>query len=147
MRKTRAKSPLDKATTNELVLINMRRPHPTLTPQELAIMKVVWRLESATVRLSHWRWKNASKAASFAPQRSRQSDSPTDQERKLLSAIGKKKITTICADQSQVTCWRDITPQFWPCVEPAPTMNMKTTAHAIVSVRICRPRRTPSSPS
>ena len=28
----------------------MRRRHPTLTPQELAIMKVVWRLESATVR-------------------------------------------------------------------------------------------------
>ena len=28
----------------------MRRPHPTLTPQELAIMKVVWRLETATVR-------------------------------------------------------------------------------------------------
>ena len=28
----------------------MRKPHPTLTPQELAIMKVVWRLESATVR-------------------------------------------------------------------------------------------------
>ena len=28
----------------------MRRPHPTLTPQELAIMKVVWRLKSATVR-------------------------------------------------------------------------------------------------
>lgn len=28
----------------------MRRPHPTLTPQELAIMKVVWRLEQATVR-------------------------------------------------------------------------------------------------
>ena len=28
----------------------MRRPHPTLTPQELAIMKVVWRLENATVR-------------------------------------------------------------------------------------------------
>jgi predicted transcriptional regulator len=28
----------------------VRRPHPTLTPQELAIMKVVWRLESATVR-------------------------------------------------------------------------------------------------
>ena len=28
----------------------MRRPHPTLTPQELAIMKVIWRLESATVR-------------------------------------------------------------------------------------------------
>ncbi|MBI4475875.1 MAG: BlaI/MecI/CopY family transcriptional regulator, partial [Acidobacteria bacterium] len=28
----------------------MRRPHPTLTPQELAIMKVVWRLEAATVR-------------------------------------------------------------------------------------------------
>jgi BlaI family penicillinase repressor len=28
----------------------MRRPHPTLTPQELAIMKVVWRLEKATVR-------------------------------------------------------------------------------------------------
>jgi BlaI family transcriptional regulator, penicillinase repressor len=28
----------------------MRRPHPTLTPQELAIMKVVWRLDSATVR-------------------------------------------------------------------------------------------------
>ena len=28
----------------------MRTPHPTLTPQELAIMKVVWRLESATVR-------------------------------------------------------------------------------------------------
>ena len=28
----------------------MRRPHPTLTPQELAIMKVVWRLERATVR-------------------------------------------------------------------------------------------------
>ena len=31
----------------------MRRPHPTLTPQELAIMKVVWRLESATVRDVH----------------------------------------------------------------------------------------------
>ncbi|HVL68713.1 MAG TPA: BlaI/MecI/CopY family transcriptional regulator [Vicinamibacterales bacterium] len=28
----------------------MRRKHPTLTPQELAIMKVVWRLERATVR-------------------------------------------------------------------------------------------------
>ena len=28
----------------------MRTPHPTLTPQELAIMKVVWRREEATVR-------------------------------------------------------------------------------------------------
>ncbi len=28
----------------------MRKPHPTLTPRELAIMKIVWRLESATVR-------------------------------------------------------------------------------------------------
>ncbi len=28
----------------------MRTPHPTLTPQELAIMKVVWRLEKVTVR-------------------------------------------------------------------------------------------------
>jgi BlaI family transcriptional regulator, penicillinase repressor len=28
----------------------MRTPHPTLTPQELAIMKEVWRLEKATVR-------------------------------------------------------------------------------------------------
>jgi predicted transcriptional regulator len=28
----------------------MRPPTPTLTPQELAIMKVVWRLETATVR-------------------------------------------------------------------------------------------------
>jgi BlaI family penicillinase repressor len=28
----------------------MRTAHPTLTPQELAIMKVVWRLEKATVR-------------------------------------------------------------------------------------------------
>jgi BlaI family transcriptional regulator, penicillinase repressor len=28
----------------------MRRPHPTLTPQELAIMKVVWRRDKATVR-------------------------------------------------------------------------------------------------
>ena len=28
----------------------MRTPHPTLTPQELAIMKVVWNLEKATVR-------------------------------------------------------------------------------------------------
>jgi BlaI family penicillinase repressor len=28
----------------------MRHPHPTLTPQELAIMKVIWRLGSATVR-------------------------------------------------------------------------------------------------
>jgi predicted transcriptional regulator len=28
----------------------MRPPHPTLTPQELAIMKEVWRLEKATVR-------------------------------------------------------------------------------------------------
>lgn len=28
----------------------MRQPHPTLTPQELAIMKVVWSLEKATVR-------------------------------------------------------------------------------------------------
>jgi BlaI family penicillinase repressor len=28
----------------------MRPTHPTLTPQELAIMKVVWRLEKATVR-------------------------------------------------------------------------------------------------
>jgi BlaI family transcriptional regulator, penicillinase repressor len=31
----------------------MRPPHPTLTPQELAIMKVVWRLERATVRDVH----------------------------------------------------------------------------------------------
>lgn len=28
----------------------MRHPHPTLTPQELAIMKVIWRLGSVTVR-------------------------------------------------------------------------------------------------
>ena len=28
----------------------MRRPNPTLTPQELAIMKVVWDLEESTVR-------------------------------------------------------------------------------------------------
>lgn len=28
----------------------MRKAHPTLTPQELAIMKVVWRRNSATVR-------------------------------------------------------------------------------------------------
>jgi BlaI family transcriptional regulator, penicillinase repressor len=28
----------------------MRTPHPTLTPQELAIMKVIWRLGKATVR-------------------------------------------------------------------------------------------------
>ncbi|HEU4695043.1 MAG TPA: BlaI/MecI/CopY family transcriptional regulator [Vicinamibacterales bacterium] len=28
----------------------MRTPHPTLTPQELAIMKVIWRMEKATVR-------------------------------------------------------------------------------------------------
>ena len=28
----------------------MRTPHPTLTPQELAIMKVVWRMDKATVR-------------------------------------------------------------------------------------------------
>jgi BlaI family transcriptional regulator, penicillinase repressor len=28
----------------------MRKPHPTLTPQELAIMKVVWRKEETTVR-------------------------------------------------------------------------------------------------
>ena len=28
----------------------MRPAHPTLTPQELAIMKVVWRLKTATVR-------------------------------------------------------------------------------------------------
>ena len=31
----------------------MRTPHPTLTPQELAIMKVVWRLRDATVRDVH----------------------------------------------------------------------------------------------
>ena len=28
----------------------MRTPNPTLTPQELAIMKVVWNLPKATVR-------------------------------------------------------------------------------------------------
>src|SRR4029450_11117861 len=28
----------------------MRSAHPTLTPQELAIMKIIWRLERATVR-------------------------------------------------------------------------------------------------
>ena len=28
----------------------MRTPHPTLTPHELAIMKVVWRREKSTVR-------------------------------------------------------------------------------------------------
>jgi BlaI family penicillinase repressor len=28
----------------------MRTPHPTLTPQELVIMKVVWRKDAATVR-------------------------------------------------------------------------------------------------
>lgn len=31
----------------------MRKPHPTLTPQELAIMKVVWRRDEATVRDVH----------------------------------------------------------------------------------------------
>ena len=28
----------------------MRTAHPTLTPQELTIMKIVWRLKHATVR-------------------------------------------------------------------------------------------------
>lgn len=28
----------------------MRKPHPTLTPQELAIMKIVWRKDETTVR-------------------------------------------------------------------------------------------------
>jgi predicted transcriptional regulator len=28
----------------------MRPPNPTLTPQELALMKVVWKLDTATVR-------------------------------------------------------------------------------------------------
>ena len=28
----------------------MRKPHPTLTPQELAIMKVVWKKDETTVR-------------------------------------------------------------------------------------------------
>jgi BlaI family transcriptional regulator, penicillinase repressor len=28
----------------------MRRHHPTLTPHELAIMKVIWKLDTATVR-------------------------------------------------------------------------------------------------
>jgi predicted transcriptional regulator len=28
----------------------MRPPHPTLTPHELALMKVIWRLKKATVR-------------------------------------------------------------------------------------------------
>jgi predicted transcriptional regulator len=31
----------------------MRKPHPTLTPQELAIMKVVWRKDESTVRDVH----------------------------------------------------------------------------------------------
>jgi BlaI family transcriptional regulator, penicillinase repressor len=31
----------------------MRTPHPTLTPQELAIMKVVWRKDETTVRDVH----------------------------------------------------------------------------------------------
>ncbi|HUE90045.1 MAG TPA: BlaI/MecI/CopY family transcriptional regulator [Vicinamibacterales bacterium] len=31
----------------------MRTPHPILAPQELAIMKVVWKLEAATVRDVH----------------------------------------------------------------------------------------------
>ena len=33
-----------------LALTYMRTPHPTLTPQELAIMKVVWSRDKATVR-------------------------------------------------------------------------------------------------
>jgi BlaI family transcriptional regulator, penicillinase repressor len=28
----------------------MRKPHPTLTPQELALMKILWRRRTATVR-------------------------------------------------------------------------------------------------
>ena len=31
----------------------MRTPHPTLTPQELAIMKIVWRKDETTVRDVH----------------------------------------------------------------------------------------------
>jgi predicted transcriptional regulator len=31
----------------------MRTPHPTLTPQELAIMKAVWRKDESTVRDVH----------------------------------------------------------------------------------------------
>jgi BlaI family transcriptional regulator, penicillinase repressor len=33
-----------------VALFDMRTPHPTLTPQELAIMKVVWARDKATVR-------------------------------------------------------------------------------------------------
>ena len=40
----------DPRTTNHDSEDLMRMPNPTLTPQELAIMKVVWQLEKATVR-------------------------------------------------------------------------------------------------
>jgi BlaI family transcriptional regulator, penicillinase repressor len=42
----------------------MRRPSPTLTPQELAIMKVVWALKSATVREVH-RELNAARPVAY----------------------------------------------------------------------------------
>ena len=73
---------------------------------------------SATVRFFHWRWKRASKAASFPPQPSRQSDSPTDQESRAAIAIGRKKSTTIWPPQTQVVCWRDRTPKLFPWVAP-----------------------------
>jgi BlaI family transcriptional regulator, penicillinase repressor len=37
----------------------MRRPNPTLTPQELAIMKELWALEEATVRDIYERLRQA----------------------------------------------------------------------------------------
>jgi BlaI family penicillinase repressor len=42
----------------------MRTPSPTLTPQELAIMKVVWALKSATVRDVH-RQLNAARPIAY----------------------------------------------------------------------------------
>src|SRR5262245_46933872 len=44
--------------------------------------------ERATVALAQSRWNRASNAASFAPQRSRQIDSPTDQAKKASRQVG-----------------------------------------------------------
>ena len=43
-------SKLTRCLLNTKYLVDMNKPHPTLTPQELAIMKIVWQLEKATVR-------------------------------------------------------------------------------------------------
>jgi hypothetical protein len=99
------------------------------------------------VRLARSPWNRASKAASLCPQRSRQMDSPTDHAKKASSAAGRMVNTVANRPTTQVFCSRVAKPMLVSWLVPRPVSSISSRPAPTTTRKICKPRRTPISPS